>query len=222
MADYIPQSDADFHLFQGSLVTIVQAGATTWGILAADVTALAALQTTWNSSFAKASNKQNRTAADMQAKDDAREAYEKALRAFVAQWLANNTKVPNSEREHMGITVKSKTHTAVSVPSTRPVSTQIDFSVRLQHTIHYVDEATPQSKAKPEGVHGCEIWCKIDGAAPTDASELSFLGTNTRTLFETNFTGKDAGKTVYYWLRWVNTRGEQGPWSSTYSATIVG
>jgi len=25
-----------------------------------------------------------------------------------------------------------------------------------------------------------------------------------------------------YWLRWVNTRGEKGPWSEPVSATIAG
>jgi len=34
--------------------------------------------------------------------------------------------------------------------------------------------------------------------------------------------GTQAGKTVYYWLRWVNTRGEAGPWSSVASAMVVG
>jgi hypothetical protein len=36
------------------------------------------------------------------------------------------------------------------------------------------------------------------------------------------FEGKDAGKTAYYMLRWVTTRGEKGPWSETVAATIAG
>ena len=31
-----------------------------------------------------------------------------------------------------------------------------------------------------------------------------------------------AGKMVYYWLRWVNTRGETGPWSITINAMVMG
>ena len=31
----------------------------------------------------------------------------------------------------------------------------------------------------------------------------------------------DGDKTPYYLLRWVNTKGEKGPWSATYSATIL-
>jgi hypothetical protein len=35
------------------------------------------------------------------------------------------------------------------------------------------------------------------------------------------FDGSQAGKTAYYMLRWVSTRGETGPWSQTVSGTIT-
>jgi len=63
---------------------------------------------------------------------------------------------------------------------------------------------------------------KIDGNAPTDASELSYVATDTSSPYTSTFEGKHAGKIVYYWLRWVNTRGERGPWSSTISAIVAG
>jgi len=220
MSDYIPSNDAQFNIFQGNLITIVQANATAWGILAADVTALVASQTTWTTPFAKASNKLNRTAADVQAKDDARRVFEKALRNFIRQWIANNAKVPDSERERMGVTVKSNTHTPVAVPTSSPVGV-VDFSVRLQHTIHIADENSVQSKAKPDGVHGCEIWTKVDGAPPKDASELTYVATTTHTPHVKNFAGADGGKPAHYWLRWVNTTGKTGPWSSTVTALVA-
>lgn len=221
MADYIPQNDAEFNLWQASFTEIVEPNLTPWAINADDFKTLKATQTSWITAFAKASNKQNRTSADVQAKADAREVLEKALRQFVGQWLSNNPKVLNSDRERMGLTVKQGGHKPVPAPATCPVGT-VDFSVRLQHTIHYADEATPRSKAKPAGVHGCEIWSKTDGNAPTDASELSYLATNTSSPYSTSFEGKYAAKNVYYWLRWVNTRGEPGPWSRGISAMVVG
>ena len=135
----------------------------------------------------------------MQAKDDARRVFEKALRNFIRQWIANNAKVPDSERERMGVTVKSNTHTPVAVPTSSPVGV-VDFSVRLQHTIHIADENSVQSKAKPDGVHGCEIWTKVDGAPPKDASELTYVATTTHTPHVKNFAGADGGKPAHYWL----------------------
>jgi hypothetical protein len=220
MADYIPRSDADFNLWQASLVTDVQTNATSYGIPTDDVNTLISTQTLWTNNFAKASNKQNRTAADVIAKDTIRKSYEKALRQFVAQWLSNNSKVSDSDRVRMDITVKNTSRTATPVPTTRPVAT-IDFSIRLKHTIAFTDEGAT-GKAKPTGAHGCEIWYKIDGTAPVDASELTYMTTDTATPYVANFEGKYAGKIVYYMLRWVNTRNESGPWSGTYSAMIAG
>ena len=35
-----------------------------------------------------------------------------------------------------------------------------------------------------------------------------------------SYTGEQAGQIAHYMLRWVNTKGEAGPWSRTVSATI--
>ncbi len=83
------------------------------------------------------------------------------------------------------------------------------------------NDATGNGNAKPEGAMGCEIWVKV-GSAPADPSELHFLGLDTRTPCTAEYGGEDAGKTAHYMLRWVNSKGEQGPWSQTVSATITG
>lgn len=217
--DFIPTGDAEFNLWAQALLAQAVANATPWGILAADVTALTTSQTVWTNAFAKASNKQNRTAADVKAKDDAREAFTKLLRKFIAQWLSNNSRVADSERQRMGLNVKSKTRTAAPAPTSSPIAS-IDFSTRLQHTISFVDERTPQSRAKPEGVHGCEVWVKVGGEAPKSATEMTYLATDTATPYVTIFEGEQIGQTAWYMLRWVNTRGERGPWSSTIGAIV--
>jgi hypothetical protein len=213
--DYLPSADVEFNVWQSNLITLVQASTTAWGVLLADVTALVATQTVWNAAFAKASNRQNRTSADVQAKDDARKVYEKALRNFVAQWLSRNSKVTDADRERMGLTVRSTTHTAVAVPTTSPVGT-VDFSTRGQHIINFVDDAPGAGKAKPEGVHGCEVWAKAG-----DATDFNYLGTSTSSPYLAKYTDADTGKSVSYRLRWVNTKGEQGPWSAIFSAIVV-
>lgn len=221
MGDYIPRSDASFNNWQASLLLQVVENQSTWGISIDSITNLKLFQSRWDSAYSKAKIKQNRTSADVRARDDASDEYVTAIREFVAEWLANNSKVTDADRERMGLHIKSGSRTPVPVPTTIPVGS-VDFSVRLQHTIHFVDEETPRSKAKPEGVHACEIWMKIDGEAPRDASELTYLGTCTRTPFKTTFDGAKAGKYIFYWLRWINNRSKPGPWSSTVSAMIVG
>lgn len=221
MADYIPKNDADFNVWQGNLVAILTPNITIWGIDIDDFTLVKSKQTTWEAAFAKASNKQNRTSADVLDKDNACDDYKKSIRGFSGQWLANNSKVTDSDRVRMGLNVRTGTRTPSPVPTSSPVGV-IDFSVRLQHTISFYDEASAHSNAKPIGEHGCEIYMKVDGDAPKDASELTYVATDTASPYVLKFYGSNAGKTVYYWLRWVNTRGEAGPWSTTVSAMVVG
>jgi len=214
--DYVPGSDPEFNIWQAEIVDEVKLYATVWGILAVDVTELVAYQTSWTSAYAKGGNQNNRQRPDVKEKDNARTIYEKALRKFIAKWLANNDKVSDAERTRMGLTVKSSTRTSVAVPTTAPVAT-IDFSVLLQHTINFVDSNTPTSKAKPDGVIGTEVWCKLG-----DATAFSYLGLCTATPEVVTYEDADAGKKATYRLRWVNTKGEEGPWSNTVTAMVVG
>lgn len=221
MADYMPQSDAIFNGWQGELVVIVEPNLAIWGISETDFGVVKSKQSRWTTAYAKTVNKQNRTAADVLARDEAGDDYKKTIRSFVAQWLASNPRVSDADRLRMGLTVKTGTRTPTPVPTTFPVGT-IDFSVRLQHSISYYDEASAHSNAKPAGIHGCEVYMKVDGDAPKDVSELDYVGTCTASPYTVKFDGAKVGKMIYYRLRWVNTRSEAGPWSTTINALVMG
>lgn len=216
MHDYVPRNDAEFNIWQSNLISILTPNTDVWGFPADDFSALLALQTTWNTVFAKASSKSNRTYADVQAKDDTRKTYETGIRQFLKQWIMFNSKVSDSERERMGLTIRKETRSPAPVPATSPVGV-IDFSVRLRHSISFSDKETQNSKAKPKGVHGCEIWMKLE-----NDSDFRYHGTDTRTPYIVSFDLDQAKTEVQYRLRWVNTRGEYGPWSSILSAVVPG
>ena len=221
MKDYVPKADADFDNWQSRLISDVKKNAKTWLISEEDLTPIYGLQLRWTDIFAITSNKQNRTSADVQLKKEVREDLEKAIRQMVRQWLANNSRVTDADRIRMGLTVKTGTRTPAAVPASSPMGI-IDFSVRLQHSIEFFDEASAHSNAKPIGVHGCEIFVKVDGEAPKSVDEMTYLGTCTASPFVAKYDGTKSGKTAWYWLRWINSRAEAGPWSVVVSAMIVG
>ena len=221
MGDYIPRTEAEFNNWQVNLVSIVTENATAWSIPAEQVTALVALQTTWTTAYAKASNKQNRTAADVLVKNKAGDDFKKGLRNFVQLWLARNPLVADADRVRMVITVYTGSRTPVPAPDTAPIGT-IDFSVRLQHVITFYDQEAAHSNAKPKGVSGCEIYLKVDGDAPVSVDEMQFQGICSASPFVQKFKPAQVGKTAWYWLRWVNSKGETGPWSIPVSAMVVG
>ena len=78
----------------------------------------------------------------------------------------------------------------------------------------------PDSRAKPAGVQSCEIREQVGGTQPTDPDEMSLLAVETRMPYRADFEQTDIGKTAYFVMRWLNTRGQPGPWSQVYSAII--
>ncbi|MDR1283137.1 MAG: hypothetical protein LBK99_20295 [Opitutaceae bacterium] len=70
-------------------------------------------------------------------------------------------------------------------------------------------------------VYGAELLYGIaDGAGPLTFSQLTHSVFSTHSPFRIEFAEELRGKTVYFCLRWENTRGQKGPWSEIVSAII--
>lgn len=219
MADYIPRADAKFNDWQSENLTMLDGKSEPWHIPQEAIDQLKTTQAGWEKIYAVTRNTATRSKADVEEKNNVRRVYEKQWRQFITAWISNNPLVAPDDRVRMGLSSKDNTRTRSSVPATAPIG-KIDFSVRFQHKISFADETTPTLRSKPAGVHGCQIWMKLDGAAPTSADELRYLATDTATPYLIEFDGSDGGKTAYYWLRWVNTKGQPGPWSAPISAIV--
>ena len=219
MGDFIPPSDADFDSWLQNFVSYVAANAAALGASPAEVTALQGVQTDWDAKYPASNTAFAASLAATQAKTDSRIAGEAFIRPFVGR-LQSNPSVTDAQRQSLGITVRSTTRTAVGPPASKPVAS-IDPSQRLRHTIAFVDELTPTSRAKPDGVQGCEIWTKVGDPVPAGPNDVHYLALDTRTPSVAEFDAADAGKTAYYMLRWISTRGEPGPWSQTVSGTVT-
>jgi hypothetical protein len=174
--------------------------------------------TGWNAIFPQSQNPALRTSSITQSKNSLRLQIEASIRTIYDD--IPKSLLTQADRDTLRIAQQGTGGAPAPVPTSRPVA-QVDTSQRLQHTISFVDSETPTSRAKPEGVRGCQIWYKV-GSTVGDPRELTFAATDTRSPYVLTFDGADAGKMVYYWLRWENTRGEIGPWSDVISATIPG
>ena len=218
--DSIPTPDPEFHTWVVPFSAYVAANATAMGVDPADVAPLTAAVTVWTTAYPAHKTASGSAIAARTNKDQARSGIENVARPLIQQ-LQASSKVTDAQRNSMKINVRSTSRTPASVPTTSPMAS-VDTSRRLQHVISYRDSTSPNSKKKPAGVAYCEIWAKVGGPAPTDVSQLTYLGNASKTPQMEEYTGAQAGLTVYYWLRWVNTRGDKGPWSEPVSATIAG
>lgn len=219
MPDYIPNSDADFNTWQANFQKYAASNLAALGLTAADLAPITTAQSTWATAYSAHIATQAAAKGASQTKNSARESYETFLRPLVQRIQAQP--IADSHRAGLGVNVSTTKRTPTGVPETSPVAT-VDTSHRLRHTVNFNDQKTPTRRAKPEGVMGCEIWVKVGDPAPTDPTQLHFLATDTATPYMAEYDGADANKVAHYMLRWVNSKGEAGPWSQTVSATITG
>src|ERR1043166_5321834 len=216
--DWIRGPDDDFDDQLLKFNNWVSANGETYGLSTANLSALATATTNWSTAFTAHKDAQSAAESAKTTKDDARAAAEALMRPFGATLQASA--MTNPMRVEAGLTVRKTTHTPAAVPTSKPVLT-IDNSQRLQQTIHFRDETTPNSKAKPPGVMGIELRYFCGEPPPADPGEFEFAGIDTATPYLLVHEAGSAGKKCWVAGRWVNTRQEKGPWSETVMATVT-
>ena len=216
--DFIPDGDAELDTFLSQFTGAIAADPAGFGLSTQDVTAVQGPVAVWSKAFPdhKAAQLAARTAA--KDKDKARSEAESIVRSTVKK-INGNPSVDNALRAKAALPAHEEGRASIGVPTTRPLG-RTEAGGHHTLVIHFVDETTPQRSAKPHGVHGCQIWSYVGDAPPADVSGYAFLALDTRTPYTDNHPEANAGKTVHYRLRWANTKGEPGPWSSVVSAKI--
>jgi hypothetical protein len=206
----IPSNDSDFNQFQEQFIAAVSADPAKHGLYDDEVTALTTAQTEWAANFTAHQQAQEAARTATQAKEGARTSLESLIRA-AGKKINATAGVDNATRVAAGMPTRSTTRSHVGAPTSRPVG-RIEQGGPNTLLVDFVDENSPHKTAKPKGVHACEVWAHIGDPAPTDASAFTFLGLATRTPYIDRHSATDAGKSIYYLLRWQNSKGAAGPW----------
>ena len=219
---YIPRPDGDFAAWANHYYEAVKKFYDAQGFDPTDLKPLETALENWNKDYPAHVAAQQRAEGARQAKDAARAALEKEVRP-VTNFVQGYPKTTNADRAEMGITVRDTSPTPAPAPSSRPLAL-VESGQRLTHQLRLVDESTPTRRARPAGVLGAEVWVKLvdaDSPAPTDPAALTFLTMTTKPSLRAEFNAGEGGKTAVYMARWVNTRGEKGPWSEITTATVA-
>jgi hypothetical protein len=180
------------------------------------VSALDALLVTYNTAWT-AYKAPNHGPADTLAKNETRDAYKKALRAFVNERLRFNSAVTDVDKQNAGLTIPSGTRVPEEPPTTRPEA-DILYALR-QLTIRFRDEGAVKW-AKPPTVHGVVICWAILDQPPETIAELVHSAFDTKSPYVFDFEENQRKKTFYCVLRWENGKAGKGPWSVIYNAVI--
>lgn len=219
MASYIPSKDAQLDDWALNFKTLIAATPTNYGLVTADATAITNAYTSWHTAFLAATNPTTRTKATVETKNVQKANLLSVVRGYAATIRANKG-VTNELKIGIGLHVPDTSRTPVPPPSTQPVLKIAKIAQGYQDVLA-VDEATPLTRARPAGSVGLLVYRFVGAAStssPSDAAFLTFVG---KPSVQTTFTEADRGKTVTYFARWTNARGEVGPWSQGVSAAIA-
>ena len=219
---YMPRPDGDFAAWANHYYDAVEKWYSVQGFDPNELKALKEALSAWNAAFPAHVKAQAAAEGARQAKDAARAALEREVRP-VTNFVQGYPKTTNADRAEMGITVRDTSPSPAPAPTSRPLAL-VESPARLTHQLRLVDESTPTRRARPAGVLGAEVWVKLvdaDSPAPTDPAALTFLTMTTKPSFRAEFKAGEGGKTAVYMARWVNTRGEKGPWSEITTATVA-
>lgn len=221
-SNYIPRPDADFAAWVAQYYDVIKPWWDDHKLAPEDLQPLQDALEVWNIAYPAHTAAQAAAEGARQAKDAARRELERRVRPLT-NFIQSYPETTNADRASLGITVRPPKGTPAQTPTTRPLAI-VEPGGRLTHHLRLVDESTPTRRARPRGVLGAEVWVRLvapDEPTPTNPAALSFLTMTTRPSVRAEFRPGDGGKTAVYMLRWVNTRGEKGPWSDAATATIA-
>ena len=216
--DVIPTRDSELDDFQRHYIAKIAANPDTYGHTPQDVARLQAAQATWSPAYAKHQKAQIEAAEASQEKGHSRSSLVEEVRASIRKVNAMSN-VTNALRAALNLPTHAEGRSPVPAPTTRPLG-RITDKGGLRQELHWVDETTPHSRKKPEGVYGCQLWLKIGDSAPVGEAGCTLASIDTATPYLYEFEPEDAGKTAYWLLRWVSTRGDVGPFGVLVSAKI--
>lgn len=214
----IPSAEGQFDAWARNFVHVIKEHPETYRMDSDEIKEFSRMLNAWDGHYAAAIEARDAARAATAVKDESRHTLEERIRQ-AAKRIQADVRISNHARAEAGLPIHKTRRTPVAVPKTSPIA-QVITSDRLEHSIMFSDASTPTRKARPNGCTGAEIYVAIADHVPQDPSEFRFAALATRTPHVLKYKGEDGGKLAHYLLRWVNTKGETGPWSQVASATI--
>ena len=215
--NYVPGADLKFLEWVKRILAYVLANYQKWGVI--DPTdMLEAPLADFETKLEKA-NDPDAGAVAKRSKNEARQLLERAVRAYLQGFVMRNPKVSNDDRGAMDLPVYDRTPTPVLEPTGQAeMSISYPGLAQLLVQIKPVHGTLQDARAN----YGCRIYWGIPdtGDPPPQGYHLreSKFTRRKKELF--TFHPSQSGKTVYFCIRYENSKGAAGPWGPVASANI--
>jgi len=169
-----------------------------------------------NGVYAKSQNPATRTETTIQDKANLRKEIEDLLRDIFAD--IPNSVLTTTDRSTLHLPARDEEPSPVPAPNHGPLAL-IDKIDHLLHKIRFRDPQNPNTKAKPQGV--VLIMCEqiiVNGGQEADERNISTTG---KFLHTFNYVEAQVTKTVKFRARYLNGKGEAGPWGPYVQTQVV-
>jgi hypothetical protein len=202
-----------------NLIAVVTPLPVSFGLTAGEVTSYTALSTGYAAALATATTPSTRTSISIEAKNTAMRSL-RAATLNVARTVAAVPTVSNAQLMSLGLNVRV-VPTPRPVPAVPPVVDVVSvFGRVVKVRIH---SGSSESRGKPFGAIGANLYSCVSAVAPSDPSAYHYEGMATRPVMSVLFPNSVAsGATVWLSAQWVSARGQLGVGSVPTSVTIQG
>ena len=216
---YLPSKDADLLAFTANFATYLSANAVALGMLPANATAYASLQTSWAAALLAATQPNTRGKATIAAKAAVKKQIVALTRSY-AQMIGRNVNVTNAQRLALGLNVR-KQRTPIPPPATSPVI-QI-LSVNAWTVKIKLKNADGTRRARPLGAIGASVFSYAGSAPPTSLSDWKFEGLCGKDVVDIVMDDSvPSGAKVWLTAMWFSERKETSPCCNPVSTIIQG
>ncbi|MBI5777978.1 MAG: hypothetical protein HZA49_00790 [Planctomycetes bacterium] len=218
-------SDAKFYGLQGTYVTLADANKVLWGLPLAAVAALVARRAEYEPLYLKIQQLNVRTRADVAAHRDKRRVYEKELREFHNEWIANNSAIPAEQKMILGGRERdlepSPGGPIDDVPSVK-VAGVGGGTIKVWCKVTE-DKTLPSMHPDANVVEYRYILLETGDVAPSDPEDCPKGDSSSRARFTIKAGAKNAGKRFYGFFRWVNNHRprQEGDWTNAISVIVA-
>jgi hypothetical protein len=218
-SSWIPTTDGPLDTFVNNFQTLIASSPTSYGLVTSDATSITSNYNSWHAAYLAAINPTTRTHATITTKNVQKANVMSVVRGYGATIRANRG-ISDALKIGLGIHVRDTSPTPVPPPSTYPLLTIDSFNLGTL-SLHAADQNTPDKKARPVGTSGMLLFSVVATTPVTTPTGLEFNAFLTKPKFQNTFTEADSGKTVTYFARWTNGKGELGPWSPPVNIRIA-
>ena len=215
--NYLPAGEAQFTDWVGHFLGTLTKKPEAYHVSQSEIDELTAEYDQFDEQYKEAIAARDAAQAAMQARDDQRQELEARIRS-TARRIQADDRVTDANRREAGLPVHKTSRKPVPAPTSAPMGNVI-LSNRLEQVLYFSD--SENKRRRPAGAIGVEVYmCVGDAVAPVNPSNYKFVEVCSRSPRKFDFNESDANRVAHYLLRWVNHKGEVGPWSAPISGTI--